>query len=509
MKSKLHLNIVVAGSDEFSRRIVAAFGPQVGQLTLHSGRTADLLSLCLTHRPHLILIEIGRSFNERDCARTREMLQRIRERDSILPYVAVALLASETLLYGGDLLFEEGALEATGLVDTFLVLPPPAMPSAAGLPAQLHNLLALAGEEIERRLRGVPPLPPLGTSGWVQSMADPASRTLWMRWLPRYASYTNENPLIAGATGTGKTNLALAVHQRSGRSGKFISMTPRDFSSSELIQAELFGAVAGAYTGAVDKWGLVKSAEGGTLFIDELQSIDKDLQGKLITFIENKVYRRVGSAESIRADVRFVFATNRPLQEMMQREVLRDDFAYRLERVQLELAPLVRRPLDIGAAIAFGMAKIERLRPYRSRVTGFTPVSYRKMFALQWPGNLRQLENVVAQLYELADMEEVSLIQEHMLDQLPLRDMANAAPGTSQVLADSARQLQIDASNDRLESLEEGVTRLRDVARQRALDVAAGDPAQAATLLGEPQELLQVVSQSIVGRKTMASDVSS
>ena len=144
-------------------------------------------------------------------------------------------------------------------------------------------------------------------------MCDPASRNVWMRWLPRYARYVNENPLIAGPTGSGKTRLADALHELSGREGPFISITPRDFSSTELVQAELFGAVAGAYTGAVEKWGLVKRADKGTLFIDELQSIDKDLQGKLITFIENKTYRRVGEAESHRADVRFIFATNQDI----------------------------------------------------------------------------------------------------------------------------------------------------------------------------------------------------
>ena len=200
---------------------------------------------------------------------------------------------------------------------------------------QMMHVIRLYAHELDRRSRGALPLQPLGSEGWVQSLADLSSRELWMRWLPRYASYTNENPIIIGETGTGKTNLAYALHRLSGREGEFVSVTPRDFSSAELVQAELFGAVAGAYTGAVDKWGLVKSAEKGTLFIDELQSIDKDLQGKLITFIENKTYRRVGSAESIEADVRFVFASNKTLYEMMESDILRHDFAYRLERVQL------------------------------------------------------------------------------------------------------------------------------------------------------------------------------
>lgn len=506
MNATLRMTCVAVGSDEFRRRITVGCAHHSEVAAMHTGTLSELLSLCLAHRPHLLLIEIGRQFTERDHARLREMLTRVRERDVLLPYVAVALMASESLVYGGDLLFEERALKATNLVDTFLMLPPAAMPSAVGLPAQVENLLMLVAEELQRRLRGCSPLPSLGATGWVQSLADPSSRTLWMRWLPRYASYTNENPLITGATGTGKTNLALAIHMLSGRSGKFVSITPRDFSSSELVQAELFGAVAGAYTGAVDKWGLVKAAEGGTLFIDELQSIDKDLQGKLITFIENKAYRRVGSAESIRADVRFVFATNRPLREMMEREVVRDDFAYRLERVQLDLLPLARRPLDIGSALSYALAKIERLRPYRTRVTGFTALAYRKLFARQWPGNLRQLENATAQLYELADMEHSSLIREHMLDQLPSADLAQGEVSSSHLFAECAQRLRVEASNDKIQSLRDGVLRFQEIALTRALDVTAGDVAQAAQILAEPEELLQLASQSILSKKVAASE---
>jgi transcriptional regulator with PAS, ATPase and Fis domain len=324
-----------------------------------------------------------------------------------------------------------------------------------------------------------------------------------MKWLPRYASYTNENPLILGATGTGKTNLARALHNLSGRKGQFVSITPRDFSSSELVQVELFGSVAGAYTGAVDKWGLVKSAEGGTLFIDELQSIDKELQGKLITFIENKAYRRVGSAESIEADVRFVFASNRTLYDMMQTETLRDDFAYRLERVQLDLRPLESRRLDICAALAYALAKIRRQRPLQNHITGLNSSAYRQLLGGHWPGNLRQLENSTARLCELADMDGKSLIEEQMVRQVMESTFSSTLFTTSEVLLQAAHRLSAQGSEQLLNNLKEGVEQFVEFARVMALEATGGDLQEAADLIQEDPRLLELMAQSILSRREL------
>jgi DNA-binding NtrC family response regulator len=244
----------------------------------------------------------------------------------------------------------------------------------------------------------------------------------------------------------------------------------------------------------VEKWGLVAKAEKGTLFIDELQSIDRDLQGKLITFVENKTYRRVGEAESHQADVRFVFATNRSLQELVDEGALRDDFAYRLERLQLTLQPLHERRLDISAGICFALGKVLRERAQgRSSATrssakennlsleGLTPGAYRRLYASSWPGNLRQLENTVAKLVELADVKHQRLIDESSVDEAIVGTLGRREVTAEDVFSKAARLILQDTQTSTFETLSECSAKFAEYARLVALDLTGGD----ATLAGE------------------------
>lgn len=485
------VRVGVLSSVDFGRRLNSSLATLNQVQVCFTGTLAEGWRLVLAHRPRTLIIEIGPHYDERTHRWLREFLEQVRDRLKDETSIVIVLRSSDKFYYGGDLLFEsEDSLKPSGFVDTFIAPPPPAIPSVASLPEQLANVITLVRDDDRRRARGKASLPPLGSPGWVQSLADPTSRELWCRWLPRYASYTNENPIIIGETGTGKTNLAYALHLLSERPGQFVSITPRDFSSSELVQAELFGAVAGAYTGAVDKWGLVKSAEQGTLFIDELQSIDKDLQGKLITFIENKAYRRVGSAETIAADVRFVFASNRSLSDMMHSDVLRHDFAYRLERVQLELPPLHARPLDIAAALGYSLAKIHRQRPQAVRIEGFSPQAFRMLFSYKWPGNLRQLENAVARLCERADIYELDTIDEALVSQVFEDRLALHAVTSTEVVANATAQLSDLVWKEQIGSLDQGLNRLEEVIRSAALEATGGDTAAAAELIDDQEESL-------------------
>jgi len=479
-----HLLTVLVGGPEFSRRLSTAMSQISHGPRCVSGTYQEGWSLILSQRPHIAFLEVGFQYSERTHAWMREFLTQVRERLGEQIAIIVAITDPEKLFFAGDLLFaSDRDLLPSGWIDSFIVTPPGNTPSTPDLASQAQHCVQLYAAEFQRRAMGRPALQPLASAGWVQSLADPQSRELWMRWLPRYATYTNENPIIIGATGTGKTNLAFALHRLSQREGKFVGITPRDFSSSELVQAELFGAVAGAYTGAVDKWGLVKSAERGTLFIDELQSIDKDLQGKLITFIENKCYRRVGSAESITADVRFVFASNRTLNDMMTSEVLRDDFAYRLERVQLSLAALRERRLDIPAALAFSLAKIHRQRPMALPIHGVTSHAYRLLFAHAWPGNLRQLENTTAQLCELGDMQEKQLIDEDIVTSiLQIRSPSRTDTGTD-IVSHAALTLAKGAVRLGIGTVEQGTKALAEGIRHAALEACGGDVGHAAQII--------------------------
>lgn len=487
------VQVAALGSSPFCALLHGTPRIQSGEARLWCGTLEDAWSIILARRPHIIVLEVGISSSEQTQRQLRELVEQLRERFDRSVYVVLALTAPERLLYSGDLLFsrEEG-LDGSQLIDDFIVAPPPLLSAAPSLPAQLEHVLELCPLPYQQHS----PFLPLNAPGWAHSYASPTSRELWLRWLPRYARYTAESPLVLGPTGTGKTNLAFALHRLSGRKGNFVSITPRDFSSSELVQAELFGAVAGAYTGAVDRWGLVNKAEHGTLFIDELQSIDKDLQGKLITFIENKLYRRVGSSESVNADVRFVFATNRSLPDMLSADVLREDFAYRLERVLLELPPLRARPLDIVSALAFGLAKVHRQRPSLRPVLGVTPSALRLLFSHPWPGNLRQLENYVAKLCEYADIAMSGVITEEMVYQLFTSTHVELHLSEGHVVLDAARRALNDLGASPPESLDALMRRMSGAVRETILAQTGGDAERAATLLGEHARSLELFAKA-------------
>ncbi len=506
MKASSTYQVCVTGSPDFVRRMTAAARQQplygrAGALTITPTNLAEARSSILAERPHILVFDVGLRTSRRDLLWLRALLGQIRERFEREIYVILAVTAPEKFAYGGDLLFlDDTTLTPSGFIDNILVAAPAGIPSIPTLEEQLRDCLTYVVESFERTGESKAMLPALWEDDWVPVMCDPESRNVWMRWLPRYARYINENPIIVGPTGAGKTRLATAMHALSGRTGPFVSITPRDFSSTELVQAELFGAVAGAYTGAVEKWGLVRRAEKGTLFIDELQSIDKDLQGKLITFIENKTYRRVGEAESHTADVRFIFATNKKLQDLVDDGSLRDDFAYRLERLQVELSPLPDRRLDISAGICFGMAKVLRERAKarsRKTVSGSAPTNslimggvegisvgaYQTLFSASWPGNLRQLENTMAKLIELADIKHSRLIDRQSAYETLEGLLGQSSVSATEIFERAAVDVAIRARSEGFQSLNDCLFDFSERTRKEALELAGGDATRAADLI--------------------------
>lgn len=520
MASRSLFHVCIIGSLDFVRRMGSIVRQEtqtgkVPQLTFSTAGLGEARSVILTERPQILVVDVGLKTSRREITWLRDLLSQIRNRYEKNIYIILAITASEKFVYGGDLIFQDSeSLEPSRLIDNLIIAPPPHTPLSSSLEDQLCACLTDVIEATRALKRNDFPFPALWEDGWVPVMCDPESRDIWMRWLPRYARYVNENPVIVGPSGSGKTRLAAALHKLSGLSGPFIGITPRDFSSPELVQAELFGAVAGAYTGAVEKWGLVRKAEKGTLFIDELQSIDQDLQGKLITFIENKTYRRVGEAESHQADVRFVFATNRPLQDLVDCGNLRDDFAYRLERLQIVLSPLQKRRLDIAAGICFSLAKVLRERAKAQRfvskdssgrphVETFTPkeqlaleglssAAYRQLYCASWPGNLRQVENTIAKLIELADMKKLRVIDVECTSKALSGLLGQKEWDATDVFERAAIRIALQARSTGYESISECVSGLNDGIRLEAFDACAGDLKKAAELIHDSTKIMEL-----------------
>lgn len=495
------LSLMIAGSSDFVRRLTSAITTSTehrDRIRVLPVQLAELRSALMSERPDMLLVDVGISTTPADIEWLREVLAFARSRIGDSLHLSLAATAPERFFYVGDLLLRNDMPTSSALIDSLIIAPPPGNSGSASLEEQLFNLLGHLRELRDLPVDQQPILPPLGSDNWAPALCDPASRAIWMRWVPRFARYTSESPLIVGPSGSGKTKLAAALHYLSGRKGPFVSMTPRDFSSNELVQAELFGAVPGAYTGAVEKWGLVHKAEKGTLFIDELQSIDRDLQGKLITFVESKSYRRVGEAESHQADVRFVFATNRPLQELVASGALRDDFAYRLERLQIELKPLHERRLDIAAGLCYALAKVARERNAANPagrqevVEGFSTGAYRRLYAASWPGNLRQLENAVAKLMESAQVSGVRSVQEQQVDETLQRMLGYRPPTASDIFSRAATAIASEAEREGVTTVDQLSSRLVEITRTIALEAVGGEVPKAAALIGDDIDSLSV-----------------
>jgi two-component system, NtrC family, response regulator AtoC len=292
--------------------------------------------------------------------------------------------------------------------------------------------------------------------------------------------------LITGESGTGKELVARALHENSSRKGKpFIKVNcaaiPKD-----LMESELFGYERGAFTGAVtSKPGRFELASGGTLFLDEIAEIPVEMQVKLLRVLQESEFERVGGIKTIRVDVRLVAATNRDLKREIAQASFRDDLFYRLNVVPIALPALRDRQSDIPLLAAHFVARFNaRLK---KNVVRIEPDAMEQLTQHGWPGNIRELENVLERAILFCDTQRVRLVD------LPsdVRDGLAETPRPTQTT--SAAEDRENRGTDGLkEQVKAAMTKLERDLIMRALDQTGGNVTHAARLLKISRKGLQL-----------------
>jgi transcriptional regulator with PAS, ATPase and Fis domain len=213
---------------------------------------------------------------------------------------------------------------------------------------------------------------------------------------------TASTVLITGETGTGKELAARAIHDASARrSQRFVAINCSAIPET-LLEAELFGHVRGAFTGAIaNRQGRVEQANRGTLFLDEVGTMSPGLQSKLLRVLQAREFERVGDSQTIRVDVRVIAATNSDLKRMVDDASFREDLYYRLNVIPVHIPALRDRRGDIPLLAQHFLDRLAKESPQRGRVT-LAQEAQQALMAFGWPGNVRQLENVMERAFALS-----------------------------------------------------------------------------------------------------------
>jgi transcriptional regulator with GAF, ATPase, and Fis domain len=219
---------------------------------------------------------------------------------------------------------------------------------------------------------------------------------------------TDSTVLVTGETGTGKELIARAIHKRSRRASRaFVSVNcaaiPRD-----LIASELFGHEKGAFTGATQRrLGRFESADGGTIFLDEIGELPSEMQIALLRVLQEREFQRVGGNESIKTDVRVVAATNRDLKAAITDGSFRDDLFYRINVFPIEVPPLRERREDIPLLVEYFVDRYASQAG--KKITGISKKSMELLRSYKWPGNIRELQNVIERSVIISDSENLGI----------------------------------------------------------------------------------------------------
>lgn len=297
--------------------------------------------------------------------------------------------------------------------------------------------------------------------------------------LIRQAAPSSANVLIEGPSGTGKELVAHALHTLSPRAnGPFVAVECAALSST-LLESELFGHEKGAFTDAIrQKIGRFEAANGGTLFLDEISEIDPSIQVKLLRVLETRTFQRVGGTEDIKTDIRIVAATNRDLAKYVAEGKFREDLYYRLNVIDIHLPALKDRPGDIALLVSRFLHEFSAENG--GRVKGIDAHAMKTLEDYSWPGNVRQLRNVIEKMVVLATGEKLTAEDVPMEIRTPVQ--SSPIP-----VAPVAMPSQIAQAPTVPEPTPTGGGSLADAERTKilsVLDSCKGNKSKAAEILG-------------------------
>jgi transcriptional regulator with PAS, ATPase and Fis domain len=242
--------------------------------------------------------------------------------------------------------------------------------------------------------------------------------------------------LILGESGVGKEVIANAIHARSQRAGKeMVKLNCAAFPQT-MIEGELFGYVKGAFTGAMNDFpGMIAAADRGTLFLDEISDMPADLQTRFLRVLQEREYRPLGSTRTMKADIRVIASTNRPIAQALSDNRLRSDLYYRLNTFQIEVPPLRERKQDIPPLI--GLFLKQFAQQLGKPEPDIAPDAFQKLLDYAWPGNVRELQNAIEYAVVLARQGLIDVKELPAEVQLPtvlqLTERASAAAGRTGV----------------------------------------------------------------------------
>jgi DNA-binding NtrC family response regulator len=280
-------------------------------------------------------------------------------------------------------------------------------------------------------------------------------------------AHSTSTVLIEGETGTGKEQVARAIHQSShSRAGPLIVVNCAALPET-LLESELFGHEKGAFTNAVSqRRGRFELADGGTIFLDEVGDVPASMQAKLLRVLQERCFERVGGAQTISIDVRVIAATNRSLQQMVKKGTFREDLFYRLNVVKIDLPPLRERPEDIPLLASHFAEKYAR---FKGTPIQIAPQAMEILMDFHWPGNIRQLENAIERACVTA--------QENVIrpENLPADLMTPLAPKLP---------FQIDLTLPLPDLLQEVTTQVERQYLDKALRKARGNVGRCARICG-------------------------